>query len=77
MSNEDARAREAEDALLGDVLLELGVPNPLAFSPEERLATIQAAIEEGRLRIAAWLNVRSGVRETGLQPRGSALPCHR
>jgi hypothetical protein len=49
MSNEDARARKAEDALLGDILLELGVPNPLAFSPEERLATIQAAIEEGRL----------------------------
>jgi hypothetical protein len=49
MSNEDARAREAEDALLGDVLLELGVPNPLAFSREECLATIEAAIEEGRL----------------------------
>lgn len=49
MSNEDTRARGAEDALLGDILLELGVPNPLALSREERLATIQAAIEDGRL----------------------------
>jgi hypothetical protein len=49
MSNEDARATGAEDALLGDLLLELGVPNPIARSREQRLATIQAAIEDGRL----------------------------
>ena len=35
--------------MLGDVLLELGIPNPLALSREERLATIQAATEDGRL----------------------------
>jgi hypothetical protein len=49
MSNEDARATGAEDALLGDLLLELGVPNPPALSREERLATIQVATEDGRL----------------------------
>jgi hypothetical protein len=49
MSTEDARATGAEDALLGDLLLELGVPNPLALRREERLATIQAAIDDGRL----------------------------
>jgi hypothetical protein len=49
MSNEDARATGAEDALLGDLLLELGVPNPIALSREQRLATIQAATEDGRL----------------------------
>jgi hypothetical protein len=49
MSNEDAPATEAEDALLRDVLLELGVPNPLVFSREECQATIHAAIEAGRL----------------------------
>jgi len=49
MSTEDTRATGAEDALLGDLLLELGVLNPFALSREERLATIHAAIQDGRL----------------------------
>jgi hypothetical protein len=49
MSNGDAGATGAEDALLGDILLELGLPDPPALSREERLATIQVACEDGRL----------------------------
>lgn len=46
---DELRVTGIEDAIIGDVLLGLDVPDPLSLTHDQRLAIICKAIEDGRV----------------------------
>lgn len=73
MTDDDAttekrpEATGVAEAVIGDLLLALGVDDPLALTPEERLRAIESAAANGRVSAAH----RGALRELGVLPATS------
>ncbi len=64
MSDGPGMATGMWDAIIGDLVLGLGLPDPLALSRDERLAAIRLAVENGRIPESRVV----GLRNAGLLP---------
>jgi hypothetical protein len=64
MAEDDARATGVHEALIGDLLLGLGVEEPWTLTPDQRIAEIARAVKDGRISAEK----AAGLRALGLLP---------